>query len=288
MKRISLLTSIIISQFSFAQKASYPHGSLIVAVICNDGIIMAADSRASFTAYNVIAKKELPYAYIDSTRKIFPLGKYQIGITGNGNVGNDFWWNIIEKYNKKSPRNLSIENTFKHFRDYLHNKMNLHDSLLRGNVFFLAGFEDKTPVIMVADSLNDENLIRTNRIKHRFVSHDCIKPNLILDDSLYYTGKILPFIVEGFNKCSKLWELGIGGPNHIITINSQNKTETVSSFQFKRFKTYLDFEISIINNETKVTHFFPETVEPFTNWIKDNVKQKIEMLKSIQKHSRTE
>jgi hypothetical protein len=283
MKIISLLTLIALSKFSYSQRASYPHGSLIVAVICNDGILMAADSRSSFTAYNDIAKKELPYAYFDSSRKIFQLGKYQVGITGNGNVGNDFWENIIEKYNKKSPKNLTIENTFKHFRNYLHKKIHIHDSLLRGNFFILAGFENKLPVLLAADSLNDESLFRLDKIKHRLLSQDCIKANLVLNDSLYYTNKILPFVIDGFAKCSKDFELGIGGPYHIIKITTNNNVETISDFEVKRFKTYLDFEISILNQETQIIHFFPETVEPFNSWIKENVIRKKEILRSIHK-----
>lgn len=85
----------------------HPHGILVVAVICNDGIVFAADSRSSYTAMDTTIKKEIPYAYLDSVKKIYKLGNFQLAITGNGNVGNRYWEELIDKFNKKHKKDSS-------------------------------------------------------------------------------------------------------------------------------------------------------------------------------------
>jgi len=254
------------------QSVIQPHGTLIVAFICNNGIILAADSRASFTAYNDIVKREIPYAYVDSFRKIFTLGGFQIGITGNENVGNIYWWDLVEKYNKTHKRDSSLKLTFLHFSKYLINDLKISDSLLRGNFFIVAGFEGNRPVITGINSIHSDTIFSVYNVGHRIATNDCIKSKLAVNENYCTCDSIINLLVNGFTSCSQDWQLGIGGPLHIVRINQGNHIVTIKSFKFIRFRTYTDFEKSIINKTTIVTHFFPEyTRDKLIEILKDNV-----------------
>jgi hypothetical protein len=123
---------------------------------------MAADFRESFTQYNDIAKKELPYGYVDSIRKIFPLGDFQVGISGTPNVGNIFWWHLVEKYDKKHIKESSLEAAFNRFKYFLKYDQKIPDSAMPVTAFVLAEYENKRPAIMVVDSISQQ--LRTRQI----------------------------------------------------------------------------------------------------------------------------
>lgn len=268
---------LLIPNCLFSQLSNAPHGSLIVAIICNDGILISADTRGSWTAYNDIAKKELPYAYYDGNKKIFPFGNYLLGITGQTNVGNDFWWNIIEKYNKAYKKKNAVddmETCFKNFRYYISEKLKIPDTLSRGNVFILAGYEKGKPTIIGVDSFNSTVFLRVQKTKFRIATNDCIKPKLILDDSMYYCDNIVKVLKTGYKECSYNWELGIDSNINVIKIDSSNSKKELVSQKFIRFKDLNDFSSKIINGEVKVSHFFPETEKPFIDMLRKSIKAK--------------
>ena len=86
MTKYGLLILLLIKiQVGYSQH-QYPKGTLLVALICNDGILMAADSRASFMTESKDEpwnrKKDYVYAYTDSSQKIFDIGNFKIAIAG--------------------------------------------------------------------------------------------------------------------------------------------------------------------------------------------------------------
>ncbi|MDE3213650.1 MAG: hypothetical protein KGM98_10480, partial [Bacteroidota bacterium] len=130
-----------------------PHQSIIVALICHDGILMAGDSRSAFiTKGDSVSKKDtgssIAYAYFDHTQKIFPLGKYLIGITGEGLAGKNFFSAIIQRFLSTHPGNMTITESFNALMKFIQTEYGISNpGLLQGTQFIMAGFEDDRPVI---------------------------------------------------------------------------------------------------------------------------------------------
>ena len=171
------------------------HGTLVVAVICNDGILMAADSRASFTVDSV--GELATYAYVDSFRKIMPIGNFQIGTVGVSSFKNKHLIKIIQDYNKKNISPPTVLETYNKFRNYLRNDLSLADSLFEKNQFFTAGYEDGNPIIIAADTAN-KAIIQLSGIGKRIYSSNFFKPYF---DTIVLMSK---FMITSINYLTKL------------------------------------------------------------------------------------
>jgi proteasome beta subunit len=114
-----------------------PHGTTIVAAVCDGGVVMAGDRRA--TAGNMISQRDI--------EKVFPGDEYScVGIAGVAGIGIDLvrlFQVELEHYEKLEGRSLSLEG-----------KANRLAGLVRGNLMgamqglvavpILAGFDEET------------------------------------------------------------------------------------------------------------------------------------------------
>lgn len=270
---MKLLFPFILSPiFLFAQFKNHLHGTEIVSLICKDGIILAADSRASFTAYDSNSQKQFPYAAIDSTKKIFKLGSFQIGISGNLSVGNDFWSVIINKYNNKYQKLDNVDSTFSNFIFFIHHNLKIPDSLLYGNVFMLAGYEDGIPVVTSSNRLDIKLIQKKHKLLEGFCSNPIFNDKLVIHDKNLNCEKITPVVVDGFKRCSDEWKNGIGGPLNIIKISPNNSTQTLASFNFIKFNSLTNLEKSILSKKTKVIYFLPQSEEMLHQYLSQFIK----------------
>ena len=116
-----------------------PHATTIVAAICDGGVVLAGDRRA--TAGNMIAKRDV--------EKVFRSDEFSgMGYAGTGSVGIEFvrlFQVELEHYEKMEGRSLSLEG-----------KANRLGSMVRGNIGLamqglamiplFAGFDEETGV----------------------------------------------------------------------------------------------------------------------------------------------
>jgi proteasome beta subunit len=97
--------------------ASLPHGTTLIAAVCDHGIVLAGDRR--MTAGNMIAKRDVD--------KVFRSDEYSaIGIAGAASIGIDFvrlFQVELEHYEKMEGRSLSLEG-----------KANRLATMVRGNL----------------------------------------------------------------------------------------------------------------------------------------------------------
>lgn len=149
-------------------------GSLIISVICKDGILMAADTRSSFAVDSL--GYLIPYASVDGFKKITRLGNFHVGLTGYNSFKNQYLTTIIEEYNKLSTPENSMKNTYKNFRSYLKDTIGVSDSFLIKNQFIISGFENGIPSILSYDSGYKKNELLQTNFPNRLFSTNDFKP----------------------------------------------------------------------------------------------------------------
>ncbi|HKO82272.1 MAG TPA: hypothetical protein VJU78_17810, partial [Chitinophagaceae bacterium] len=66
--QLTVIALISFTTRTFGQPLPVPHGTLIVTIVCTDGILVASDSRASWKDDNKIL-----FAYADGFKKVFQI-----------------------------------------------------------------------------------------------------------------------------------------------------------------------------------------------------------------------
>src|SRR5579863_9120878 len=112
---IKLIITLVLCLQAFTLYSQ--HGTLIIASIRPDGILIAADSRGSMYKNN--DSHTPPIAYTDSLCKIYPFKQFVIAIAGAYELGNKFIYQIVDDFNKNSFYDKSLDNTIKAFEAFM-------------------------------------------------------------------------------------------------------------------------------------------------------------------------
>jgi len=94
-----------------SSKFEVPSGTIIIGLITQSGIYMAADSRSAIRGAN----KHDVVAYFDSVNKIHRLKQFTVGISGPGALGTRLIDYVVEDYNRSHEEDTSVLTTLKHF-----------------------------------------------------------------------------------------------------------------------------------------------------------------------------
>lgn len=256
-----IIIFFVIWDSCYSQSVSHEkvHGTLLVSVICQDGILIAADSRASYTCDSA-DRVGIVYAYLDSTRKIFRLGNFHIACAGTPIFKNKMMENIVPEYNRTHKNSASVLQTFNTFLNYLKINLKATEEMIRKCTFIICGYENNSPVMYQTDSVHREP-IKWEGMTRRIYSLPAYQP---------YFRKYMPATVEqftceaiskimdkSFNEYSiKENDMAVGGPLHIIKISKNNSTTTLKEFKFKTFKNYKQLEIDILNKKIEMRYLY--------------------------------
>ena len=241
-----------------AQNSNMPHGTLLGAVILNDGIVFCADSRACWTIKIDSSEAPVAYAYLDSVQKIFSIGYFRIAIAGNAAINNILWDEVIRKYNKKTKPDSSLLTTFTRFLEYLQNE-NIPDSLISENIFVLVGYENGVPFILSREKGKSKPIIiKHGRIFSESIAEDFYKriiPKPTISDGI--TKSIIDVFVHVSNNIQS-----IGGPTYIILINPDNSMTELNEVKFrKKYKKESDFLRAVLKHQENITYVYPWSEE---------------------------
>ena len=258
------LVFILLSQLSFGQSAK-SHGTLISAAICKDGILFYSDSRAAWFADS--AGLTSVYAYTDSIKKIFPIGKFHIGIAGSGQLIDDTWGAIIGDFNKSDKiKSDDALLTFRNFYTYIKKRFVIEDSIIFSNYYCIAGYEEERPIVLTIR----EGKLNTNReIGQVFYSEPqadmfrlgFLKTNRLFDSSVDQTIKMMDLIYRSAYRQVDY----MGGPIYSLKIQPKSKVVELTTFKPLVFKTYSDYERAILDGRVKVEY------ESRFNWAKQRL-----------------
>lgn len=240
-----------------------PHGTLVVAIICNDGILFAADSRGAFTATSETdqSKKAITYAYIDSMEKIFPIHKWRIAVTGLTMLGKKFIYQIMLDYSNTHKQNDSLRQTFFSLKRYLNKNLKVSDSeLFTETQYILAGYEGSIPTIY-GYGFSGEKIV--HRIGAYIVSDNSFIRYLKIPNEIKLKcSDIAPFIEANMIEFSKQkGDSSVGGPISILQIKPGNSIAIIKKFRTKRYKDYTDMARAIINKTLFVKYLYPYSEE---------------------------
>lgn len=121
-------------------------GSFVIAAICKDGIIVAAESRANI--FDKTDENREPIAYYDTEQKLFPIGQSRVIVhTGQGLILNIFFSAIVEKISTvlAKPQINNLLPTF-----IAHCQKNYPEAAvneIKKQILFAAGYINSHPTI---------------------------------------------------------------------------------------------------------------------------------------------
>jgi hypothetical protein len=276
MKKFKLINTFLLILFcniSFSQKQSFIKGTIIVAAIINDSILMVSDTRAGIGATDITCKDAV--GYIDSLPKIFQLKSYLIATSGEAMIGPNFIQQIINDFNNYSLNNLDFQTTVLNFQAYLDSLYPISKYSSSANQVFIAAglFFDKPqtitfnrgtlkamPSAFASTGINSNDprifdYIQRQKIK----SFDCKSLGIAIEKAIYEFAK-------NINK-----ESCIGGPITIAKITSLNKIVWVqNNFTIQKYSTFIQFVDLIKQN---IINLFPLTENgkaKAINWLESN------------------
>lgn len=254
---IIILTVSLFSIQLYSQKLEgndpIMYGTVIAAAVCEDGILLASDSRGVF-----ILNKEYSnqvYAYIENDKKIFKIGDYLIANSGISMLNKKFIRDIVQDYNISHPLKEDIETTFNNFLNFLKTKENVPDSIIYNNDILIAGYENLKPKI-IAQSKGKR--ILQEEIAHMTSSPSDLSRFLKPNPNIKLTCSNLAQEME--NAIYALAEYRndnkFGGPLELIQITPLNKQITLKTFKANIYKNYTDMANAILDGKIEVKYIF--------------------------------
>lgn len=246
---IGVLALLISSCSSNPKEASFK-GTLLLAEVKKDGIIMAADSRGC-----IFNSKGQPIAYSDSIPKIFTLKKFTIAIAGASLYGKKSIYELITDFNKIPLSNNGFENTLTEFVKYvqklypasLYPQLDGATYLLGGydnNKFWLKGYQigfGFTEMVSTGRTLHSEYFVEPYLKKYA-------KPVMTIPDLAILYEKIMYEYAKGEKR-----EYEIGGPISIVTIGVNNKQTWIkNNLSAKQYATQKDYINALKSEKIKV------------------------------------
>ena len=245
------------------------HGTVIVASVCEDGILFASDSRSSFTLNEKYSNQV--YAYFDNDKKIFEIGKFLIAFSGISMLNKKFMKDIVAEFNAKYPRNYDIETTLNKFIDYLKDEQRVPDSTLSENQIIIAGYEDSKPKIVAQ---NKGSKMYQEKIGYMIHSDTELPRFLNLSRDVKLTCKNLsPFMEKGIYSLAQYRnDNKVGGPLEIIQITPTNDHINLKSFKENVFKNYREMAEAILNDKIEVKYIFPISEELLKKTLKEGIE----------------
>lgn len=113
-------------------------GSFAIAVVCDDEILIGADSRGTIRDST---GREL--AYWDGVQKVFPIGKAALAYTGLETIQNIYFGAIINAFTQTVSDDIPLENIIPKFLDYTDATFpNEVRKLIRAQLLITAGFSE--------------------------------------------------------------------------------------------------------------------------------------------------
>ncbi len=195
-----------------------------------------------------------------STRKIFKLKQFALGIAGAFSIGYEYYNSIIDDFNKIQFYDTGLYNTLKRFIAYLDEKYPA--SLFperKSNTFLGGGYVNGRPEIIGIDSLrvklqysgtifSDSNVLKYAGLE--------IKKEGALYEKIENT---IYNYANGENKKNT-----IGGPISIVLITPKNKLIwKKNNFSNKNYKSLNEFYEAVKNGKVKMHYLVPNGKEIF-------------------------
>jgi hypothetical protein len=245
----------------------YSKGSIAVAAICKNGIIIAADTRGGFWygENGVVDFDKEPIAYYDTVQKIYTIKNFALCSVGPNTFGFKFINFYFKQYKKslKTDESISINN-FSFFPFMSTNYPHIIPDLLKVKMF-RAGYQNNKPTLCVYQNGNfrcgwDTAIVYSanelNLDGKQFVNITC-------EEAVPKIEKIIRDYIKQYKK-----EYSMGGPIMFLKIAPGNKFEWLKNEPKKEnFEDIRVFYNEFKKKKVKVHFTSPENKLKFEKWM---------------------
>lgn len=250
---ILILTNIyyVAAQNIMTQKLK---GTFIYAVICEEGIVLTADSRANFS------DEGKRIFYIDNLQKLFVSGEFIIAYAGTKHSFRKFVESHISKMDDKvvfSPKDWMFQFALILQNEYSTQEYNL---IMKNMGFIIGGLDEKGLPSLCGTKDKELTYINEGIItNHNLERDDLFFSKLNFQESITVIKKDIQTYVKANNS-----ELDIGGPLTTITMDNNGiikyfeNPKTIIWTSFDEMKKYL------LNNL--------DTIHPINNYTIDDAE----------------
>lgn len=147
------------------------HGTFIITLICTDGILMVADSRAVY--FN--DKKEI-IAYYEGSQKLFQYNKIGVAMAGQYGFDTTRFELIFNNFKKHISQNIPVKSFYSVFIKFVKKQLSSKDytDLLK-NQFLVCGYDQEKPIICWYDGTGKDLLKLSTGYKTNFKKDDNIQ-----------------------------------------------------------------------------------------------------------------
>jgi hypothetical protein len=253
---LKIITTLILS-FSVSVLYSQ-HGTLLLATIRPDGIVIAADSRGAMYKNNDVHTS--PIAYTDSLCKIYPFKQFFIAIAGAYHLGTKFIYQIIDDFNKTPFHDENLTSTIASFETYMDANYPLDKfperKLMVGiAVGYVYGRPQLSFISIIRDSTMYEGTMSNDPAVYKYIELNSKKKLSVVQntDVARNIEDIYRDFAIGEHKSDQ-----VGGPTTIFIINPRNEIgwseNDFRGNEYKDIRTYIN---DIITGKKKVVYLTP-------------------------------
>lgn len=214
-------------------------GTLLIAGVGKDGVILVADSRGSMRN-----KEGKVIAYMDNIPKIFKLQNIYTAITGDWAIGNTFLSTIISNFNKTKIQKNDFSSIISHFIKYLDSLYPVSKYPYSNKASFVFIGSDSSNYL-IQGYMRDLGYTRVVRKKVVISDNNAVpylgiyyeRSSLYKCDSLEVVFKKT---IDSYAKGSNLIN-EIGGENSVVCLGLNNKLKYFkNSFSKNIYKSFAD------------------------------------------------
>lgn len=243
-------------QLSFSQNSNdslvdYVGGTMIVAVKANGAIVIGADSRTFHGNYDKSIQNYRIGFYSDGHRKIYPFGRYIMGISGSQSYKNLQLHTIADQFIATKPSYTTPDDLLVKLVLYLKkNYEPLYNDIIAHGSLICCGYYEGRPIVSHF-TIGNVAISKEFATSRGDVPHTT-KFKIDINKSITNQRKYIEFVIDSFPYLEGD-KLMIGGPKLLASIDANNKITWYSDL--KKFFSYTytkDYVCDIANDKIKM------------------------------------
>lgn len=237
---ITIILFISSSMPFFGQKKYQPsfNGTIIIAAIASDGIIIASDSRLS-----IVDETEKTIAYLDKVQKLFPLHKYVFALAGNPMIGKVSIEHSLTAFSHQNTNFNNPQETLYNILSFLAKTYPTDYDIFTKNRMYVCGFNLGFKI-----ATNDGGHVKFFRDSGYISNYNRLIDSLSLFNysPLKSCNQLKPLLIKAVRSIGELRKEkhSIGGPISILMIDENNKVKWLS----EQFKNNFDSKCKLANS----------------------------------------
>jgi hypothetical protein len=235
-------------------------GSFVIAAMCQDGVVVVSESRASI--FDKTDQNQTPIAYYDICQKVFPIRNLALAETGQGLILNVFFSAIVEDFTQalvRQPSALRLLPTFVQFCQARYPAPLLVE--IRRQKLFGAGYEDGRPLVCYFNEeqepgpfgcIKDAGFIESAPTS--FADHADALPSMSCNE----VAAVARQAIEEFASDGDHWKT-IGGPLDVLHVTAAGCHWVQKSTPAQDWRYVQDFVRSYHQGQATITLIPPAT-----------------------------